>query len=126
MMDEAKVTKQVSPEMERLAEQRARERAKAARWDIDVAAFFFSILILVTILMFQGTGIEFVGPVAVCGLVMGWLVGWSKGKQKYKRYYDEELSKLEQESEEGTVWGRMKEQIKKELEKELEKELGKK
>ena len=126
MMDEAKVTKQVSPEMERLAEQRARERAKAARWDIDVAAFFFSILILVTILMFQGTGIEFVGPVAICGLVMGWLVGWSKGKQKYKRYYDEELSKLEQESEEGTVWGRMKEQIKKELEKELEKELGKK
>jgi len=125
-MDEAKVTTQFSPEMERIAEQRARERAKAARWDIDVAAFFFSILILVTILMFQGTGIEFVGPVAICGLVMGWLVGWSKGKQKYKRFYDEELSKLEQESEEGTVeegtvWERLKKQIKEELEEELGK-----
>ncbi len=126
MMDEAKVTTQFSPEMERLAERRARERAKAARWDIDVAAFFFSILILVTILMFQGTGIEFVGPVAVCGLVMGWLVGWSKGKQKYKRFYDEELSKLEQESEGGTVWERLKKQIKEELEEELGKELGEK
>ena len=126
MMDEAEVTKQVSPEMERLAEQRARERAKAARWDIDVAAFFFSILILVTILMFQGTGIEFVGPVAICGSVMGWLVRWSKGKQKYKRFYDEELSKLEQESEGGTVWEKLKKQIKEEVEEELGKELGEK
>jgi len=125
-MDEAEVTKKLTPEMERIAEQRARERAKAARWDIDVAAFFFSILILVTILMFQGTGIEFVGPVAICGLVMGWLVGWRKGKQKYKRFYDEELSKLEQESEEGTVWERLKKQIKEELEEELGKELGEK
>jgi hypothetical protein len=36
-MDEAEVTKQVSPEMERTAMQRARDRAKAARWDLDVA-----------------------------------------------------------------------------------------
>ena len=121
MMDEAKVAKKLSPEMERIAEQRARERARVARWDIDVAAFFFAILILVTILMFQGTGIEFVGPAAICGLVMGWLVGWSKGKQKYKRFYDEELLKLEQDSEEGTIWERLKKQIKEELEEELGK-----
>ena len=40
MLDKAEVTKQVSPEMERTAAQRARDRAKAARWDLDVAVFF--------------------------------------------------------------------------------------
>jgi len=122
-MDEAEVTKKFTPEMERVAEQRARERARAARWDIDVAAFFFAILSLVIILMFQEVGVEFVVLAAIGGLVMGWLMGWSKGKEKYKRFYDEELSKLEQEFEGETVWERMKKEIKKELEKELEKKL---
>jgi len=40
MLAKAEVTKQVSPEMERTAAQRARDRAKAARWDLDVAVFF--------------------------------------------------------------------------------------
>ena len=118
MMSEAEVTKQFSPERERLAGYRARERAKAARWDLDVAVFFFSIMIIVIILVFEGVGLEFVAGAAICGLVMGWIVGWSKGKQKYKRFYDEELLQLELESEEavkGTVWERLKEQVKKEL-----------
>ena len=123
MMDEAKVAKKLSPEMERIAEQRARERARAARWDIDVAAFFFSIMMLVIILMFQGIGVGFVALAAICGLVMGWLMGWSKGKQKYKRFYDEELSKLEQELEEEEPvkvrWERLRKQVIKALEKEL-------
>ena len=95
MVSEAEVTKQVSPEMERAATQRARDRAKAARWDLDVAVFFFAILATVIILLFQGVGIEVTAPVAIFGLAMGWLMGWRKGKQVYEYFYNEELSKLE-------------------------------
>ncbi len=97
-MDKAKVTK-VSPEMERTAAQRARDRAKAARWDLDVAVFFFAILVTVMILLFQGIGIEVTAPAAIFGLAMGWLMGWRKGKQIYAQFYDEELSKLGKELE---------------------------
>jgi len=44
--------------MERTAAQRARDRANAARWDLDVAVFFFAILATVIILSFQGIGVE--------------------------------------------------------------------
>jgi len=96
-MDEAEVTKRVRPEMKRIAEHKARDRARAARWDLDVAAFFFAILVIVVILMYQGIGVEVVAPVAAAGLAMGWLMGWKKGKQKYEHFYDEELLQLELE-----------------------------
>ena len=99
MVSEAEVAKQVSPEMERTAAQRARDRASAARWDLDVAVFFFAILATVVILLFQGIGVEVMAPAAIFGLAMGWLMGWRKGKQAYERFYDEELSKLEKELE---------------------------
>ncbi len=73
-MDEAEVTEQVSPEMEQTAAQRARYRAKAARWDLDVAVFFFAILSIVIILLFQGIKSEVVAPVAAFGLAMGWIM----------------------------------------------------
>jgi hypothetical protein len=98
-MSEAEVTKQVSPEMERTAMQRARDRANAARWDLDVAVFFFAVLATVIILSFQGIGVEVTGPAALFGLAMGWLMGWKKRKQVYARFYDEELSRLEKELE---------------------------
>ena len=69
-MDEAQVAKQVTPEMERTAEQRARDRARAARWDLDVAIFLFGILAVLIILLFQGIGIGIVAPVAVFGLAV--------------------------------------------------------
>ena len=99
MMDEAEVNKQVNPEqadseIERTAAQRARDRAEAARWDLNIAIFLFAVLITVIILLFQGIGIEIVAPVAIFGLVMVWLVGWRRGKQLYERFYDEELFKL--------------------------------
>jgi len=97
MMDKTEATERVRPEMKRIAEHRARDRAKAARWDLDVAAFFFAILLIVIILVYQGIGVEVVSPVAATGLAMGWLMGWKKGKQKYERFYDEELLKLELE-----------------------------
>ncbi|MFC1978261.1 hypothetical protein ACFLWS_08415, partial [Chloroflexota bacterium] len=97
MMEEAEVARQVSPEMERTATQRARDRAQAARWDLDIAVFLFGVLIIIIILLFQGIGVAIVAPVALFGLTMVWLVGWRRGRQLYQRFYDEELFKLEQE-----------------------------
>ena len=92
-MDEAEVDSQVSPEMERTAAQRARDRAGAARWNLDIAIFLFAVLIIVIILLFQDVGIGVVAPVALFGLVMVWLEGWRKGRKLYNRFYEEELSK---------------------------------
>lgn len=99
MVDEAGVTKAVSLEMAQTAVQRASYRAKAARWDLDVAVFFFAILTIVIILLFQGVEIEFVAPAAIVGLALGWLMGWRKEKQLYGLFYEEELAKLDQELE---------------------------
>ena len=98
-MDEAEVTKQVSPEMEETAARKAKDRANAARWNLDIAVFSFAVLIIVIILLFQEIKIEIVAPVAIFGLAMVWLTGWRQGKQLYPRLYDEELSKLEHELE---------------------------
>ena len=94
----AEVTKQVSLETERMAAQRAKIRARTAKWDLDIAVFLFVVLIIVIILLFQDFGIEIVASVAIFGLAMVWLVGWRRGKQLYQRFYDEERAKLEQES----------------------------
>ncbi|MFQ5996479.1 MAG: hypothetical protein ACE5KP_02520 [Dehalococcoidales bacterium] len=101
MIYEAVVTKQISPEREEEAVQKAKIRARSARWDLDVAVFLFAILIIIIILLFQEVGIELVAPVAIFGLVMVWLIGWRRGKQLYQRFYHEELLKLEQESKES-------------------------
>jgi len=110
MLDEAEVPKQISPEMEEAATQRAIIRARAARWDLDVAVFLFAILIIIIILLFQEVVIEVVAPVAIFGLAMVWLIGWRRGKQLYQRFYDEELLKLEQGSKES-IEGAVKEVV---------------
>lgn len=117
-MDEAEVTKQISPEMKRTAMQRARDRAQTARWDLDVAAFFFAILSIVLILLFQAIRIEIVAPIAAFGLTMGWLMGWRKGKQVYDRFYNEELSKLVQERTK-----KIEERLEKTIEERVQKAL---
>jgi len=124
MMDEteAEVVKQVSPEMERTATQRARDRAGAARWDLDVAVFLFAVLIIIIILLFQDVGIEIVAPVAIFGLVIVWLVGWRRGRLLYQRYYDEELSKLERESKKA-VTGTVEEAVEETIEEKVQKAL---
>ncbi len=121
-MDEAEVTNQVSPEMERTAAQRAKVRARTARWDLDTAVFAFAILIIVIILQFQGVVVEIVAPVALFGLTMVWLVGWRRGRQLYQRFYDEELSKLGQEVKKvitGTVEKTVEETIEEKVQKAL-------
>lgn len=84
-------------ERERLAIQRAKDRARTARWDLNIAIFLFVVLIIVIILLFQGVVLEIVAPVAVIGLGMVWLTGWRQGRQLFERFCEEELSKLEYE-----------------------------
>lgn len=99
-MEESEDTKQVSPEMEQAATQKARDRATAARWDLNIAVFLFAVLIIVIILLFQNIELEIVAPIAVFGLAMVWLCGWRRGRQLYQRFYDEELARMERESKE--------------------------
>ena len=79
------------------AVRRARERARIARWDLDVAVFLFVVLIIVIILLFQDIGIGIVASVAIVGLAMVWIVGWRRGRQLYQSFYNEEFVRLERE-----------------------------
>ena len=123
MMDEAEVAKDVSPEMEQLAAQRARDRARNARWDLNVAIFLFAILILIIILgTYTKMGVEIVAPIAIFGLAMVWLVGWRRGRQLYQRFYDEELSKVEQAFKK-TVKGIVDKTVEETIEEKVQKAL---
>ena len=90
-MIETEVVKPISPESQQTAKQKAIDRARVARWDLNIAIFLFAILITVVILLFQNVNIEIVAPVAIVGLSTVWLVGWIRGKKLYHRFYNEEL-----------------------------------
>jgi len=123
MTDEAEVAEPVSPEIVQTAAQRASDRAKNARWDLNIAIFLFAILILVIILAtYTKMGIEVVAPIAIFGLAMVWLVGWRRGRQLYQRFYEEELSKLEYELK-GTVEGTVKKTVEETIEEKVQKAL---
>jgi len=92
-----KPSERKNKERERLAIQRAKDRARTARWDLNIAIFLFVVLIIVIILLFQGFALEIVAPVAVIGLGMVWLCGWRRGRQLFERFCEEELAKLEYE-----------------------------
>ena len=91
----------IKEEIKREAARKAKERARIARWDLDVAVFLFVVLIIVIILLFQDVGIGIVSPVAIFGLLMVWVVGWRRGQQLYRSFYAEELFRLEKEVEEA-------------------------
>lgn len=96
-MDEAGGMKQPSSRLEILAIHRAGDRARNAKWDLDITIFLFAVLILVIILTtYTKMGIEIVAPIAIFGLAMVWLTGWRRGKQLYQRFYDEEIAELKQ------------------------------
>ena len=99
-MTETEATEKVAEEINQLAASRAKVRARNARWDLNVAIFLFAVLIIVIILLFQGIGIQVVGPIALFGLVMVWLVGWRRGRELYQTFYKEEEAKLEQKPKE--------------------------
>jgi len=110
-----------SEEIKLKATRRARERARIARWDLDVAVFLFVVLIIVIILLFQDFGIEIVAPVAIFGLVVVWLVGWRRGRQLYQSFYDEEIARLTRElvEKEKKVEKTMEETIEEKVQKAL-------
>ena len=117
-MDADELTQQFSSEVQEEAAQRARDRAKAARWDLDIAVFLFGVLIIVIILLFQGIGIAIVAPVAIFGLAMVWLVGWRRGRQLYQRFYDEELLRVDREVRK-TVEGGVEETVEEKVQRAL-------
>ena len=111
---------QAREEIKRIADRKASQRARVARWDLDVAVFLFAVLIIVIILLFQDVGVEIVSPIALFGLVMVWLVGWRRGKQLYKTFYAEELARLEKTLvKEKTAEEKMAETIEEKVQKAL-------
>jgi Flp pilus assembly protein TadB len=120
MVAETEETKEVSAELEQLAAQTAKDRARAATWSLDIAVFLFAILIIIIMLLFQGISLEVVAPVALFGLVMVWLVGWRRGRQLYQRYYDDELLQLRRETD-STVESTAEESLEERVQKALRK-----
>lgn len=96
-MEEEQASERGDKEKERLAFQRAKDRARTARWDLNIAIFLFAVLIIVIILLFQGVILEIVAPLAAFGLGMVWLSGWRQGRQLFERFCEEELARLEYE-----------------------------
>ena len=121
-MDQTEVPEQAGEEIKLKAARRAGERARIARWDLDVAIFLFVVLLLVIILLFQGFGIEIVSPVAIFGLVMVWLMGWRRGRQLYQNFYDEELARLTRELVEREMKGK---KVEKTIEETIEEKVQK-
>ncbi len=97
MPEDIELGARIKLEANKIAEQNARYRAKAARWDLDVAVFLFAVLTTVVILLFQDVRTEFVAGAAAVGLALGWLMGWKKGKNLYSQLYQEELLAAERE-----------------------------
>lgn len=114
------IQRPTSLNLEQRAAENARDRARSARWDLDVAVFLFAILIIIIILLFQGIGMEIVSPVAVVGLALVWLVGWRRGRQLYLRFFEEELAKLQPRPEKS-----LEETIEDRVQQALRERLGK-
>ncbi|MFC1992100.1 hypothetical protein ACFLVC_05215 [Chloroflexota bacterium] len=120
-MGQVEGTKQISPQIEHVATQRAADKAKAARWDLNIAIFLFSILILIIILTtYTKMGFEAMALVALFGLAMVWLEGWRREKQLFKRFYDEELANLNQDSKQ-TLKDAVRETVEETIEEQVQK-----
>lgn len=118
MMDEAEASAQITPEIEQTVIRRAKDRANAARWNLEIAIFLFAVLIIIIILLFENIELEIVAPVAIFGLAMVWLVGLRQGRQLFQRFYNEELPKLKRELQktaEGTTEETIEERVQKAL-----------
>jgi len=118
MMVEAEANEELTPEMEQTAIRTAKDRANAAKWNLEIAIFLFAVLIIIIILLFQDIRIEIVAPVAIFGLAMVWLVGWRQGRELFQRFYNEELAKLKRELQKtpaGTIEETIEEKVQKAL-----------
>lgn len=120
-MSETEIAQQVSPEMEQSALHRAKDRARNARWDLNIAVFLFAILILIIILAtYTDVGLEGTASVAVVGLAAVWLLGWNREKRLFQRFYEEEIKNLDQEQKKA-----LKETVKQTVEETIEERVQK-
>jgi len=122
-MSETEATQQISPEMEQSALHRAKDRARSARWDLNIAVFLFAILILIIILAtYTDVGLEGTASVAAVGLAAVWLAGWRREKKLFQRFYKEEITSLDQEQKrvfKATVKQTVEETIEEKVQKAL-------
>ena len=81
---------------ERLAAQRAGEKANSLKWDQNTAVIAYGVLAAVIILSFRGIATEIVALVAAFGLAIVWFTGWRRGKQLFRRLYGQELHQIRQ------------------------------
>ena len=97
MMEEDESIKWINQESRRKAVQRAKDKASAAKWNLDVAIFSFGVLATVSILSFERVGIWITASVAISGLVIVWLLGWRRARQLYAGFLNEELAQCPDE-----------------------------
>ncbi len=91
----AEVPGSVRKEVEQLVNQRAGEKAKTARWDLNVAILAYAFLVAIVVLR-EGIATEILALIAVFGLAMVWFLGWRRGKRLYKLFRKEELDQLQE------------------------------
>lgn len=70
-MADATAAKWVRPKARQGAIWRAKERANAARWNLEAAIFLFAVLAIVLLLSFEGSDIWVTASVAIFGLAGG-------------------------------------------------------
>jgi type VI protein secretion system component VasK len=90
-------TRTINLEIDKIARNRAKQRAYTARWNLDIAIFAFAVLIAVVVLLSQDVRLEIVAPVAIVGLALVWLAGWWHGRKLLAGFYLEELEALRNE-----------------------------
>lgn len=95
-MSDGNHAEHISLEEEHLAEQKARERASATMWSLEIVVLSFALLIVVLIMLSQETQIEIVSTISIIGLALVWFIGRRRGRKLYQSFYMEEKSKLEE------------------------------
>lgn len=102
-MDESEKVAPLSPLIERLAMQMARNKADIAKWGVNLVIFLFAILVTIIILTGQGIGVGIVAPLAISGLAVAWFLAWRKGRRLYEHFYAEELLDLRETPDKGAA-----------------------
>jgi len=95
--EDIEIPKWIHPKSREKAIQRAKDRASASRWNLEVAVFLFGILSTIVILGYQGVGTWILAPIATFGLTMVWVVGWRQARKAYQIYVNEEFTQLPDE-----------------------------
>jgi len=99
-MNETEHTVQTLLEIKRTAVQRAKDRVKVEKWNLNIAMFLFAVLTIIIILTVQRISTEIVASFAILALTIVWLAGWRRGRRLFQYFYVDELAKLNRELKE--------------------------